>query len=122
MASPKPKFNPGDCVIYRMTKQSMRPGRRAKAVWPTPNGDHYVYNVDKLWVVLGTQEDCKLRLRTRRGKLRLIDADDPNLRRAHWWEKLLYRGRFPQLAPDLSDTNPTRSSDIRRVDKSASGV
>jgi hypothetical protein len=104
MASLKPKFNPGDFVIYRMTKQSMRPGPRAKAVWPTPSGDTYVYNVDKLWVVQGIQEDSKLRLRTRRGKLRLIDSDDPNLRRAQWWEKLLYRGRFPQMPADSPET------------------
>jgi hypothetical protein len=90
-------YRRGDRVIYRVTKHSSHPGRRAKDVTPEPMGEFYSYEVDKYWVVADVVGDGKLRLRTRRGKEHVVDPNDDRLRHAHWWEKLFYKNRFPQL-------------------------
>jgi len=92
-------YKPGDPVVYRMQKQSTHPGRRAKNVRPSPHGETYDYLVDKFWIVAEVRQDNKLLVKTRRGKEHLVDASDPNLRRPRWWERLVYRRRFPRL-PD----------------------
>jgi len=96
------KINPwiykqGDRVIYTVYKRSDSPGPRAKKVFPAANGDMYSYRVDKFWVIDEIQDDGKLLLRTRRGKTHLISPDDPQLRRARWWERLWYNFRFPDF-------------------------
>jgi hypothetical protein len=45
------------------------------------------------------QSDNTLVVRTRRGKHHEIPAADPALRRAHWWEWLFCRHRFPPFLP-----------------------
>lgn len=85
----------GEPVIYRATKQSRRPGPRARNVAALTHGDNYSYTVNKYWVVDETAGRERLIIRTRRGKRRTIRPDDPNLRPATWWERLLYNGRFP---------------------------
>lgn len=90
-------FNPGDHVIYRVTKHSTRPGPRAKVLSASPNGEDYKYQVDKFWVVEKVLEDGQLVLRTRRGKTRIVPVEDRNLRTPAWWENLLYRRHFPSL-------------------------
>ncbi|MDF1551579.1 MAG: hypothetical protein P1P84_00890 [Deferrisomatales bacterium] len=89
------RFKPTDAVIYRRTKHSPHPGPRATDVHPAPRGETYTYHVDKFWVVTGVQSDGTILVRTRRGKQYELAADDPALRKARWWERLLYRGRFP---------------------------
>lgn len=85
----------GDPVIFRLTKHSPHPGPRAQLVHPSRQGENYIYVVDKFWRVADTTDD-KLLLTTRRGKQHVVDADDPRLRHAHWWERLLYGKKFPQ--------------------------
>jgi hypothetical protein len=53
-----------------------------------------LYSVDKYWIVT-EQRDGQITLLSRRGKLHLVDANDPRLRPASWWERLIYRDRFP---------------------------
>lgn len=89
-------FQIGDRVIYRVTKRSWRPGQRAHDVYPEPNGDGYTYAVDKYWVVEATPPDGDIVVRTRRGKIRTVRSDDPNLVRPTWWQSILYAQRFPQ--------------------------
>ncbi len=89
-------FNPGDQVIYRVTKHSDCPGPRAKAVAPSPNGDEYKYQVDKFWVVEKVLDNGQLQLRTRRGKTHILSPNDMNLRVPSWWEAILYRNQFPR--------------------------
>lgn len=84
----------GDWVIYRKTKFSTHPGPRAQDVTPAPNGDEYSYCVDKFWVVIDARQDGTLLLRTRRGKEHVVRPDDPNLRKANWWERWRHRERF----------------------------
>jgi hypothetical protein len=94
----KAQFKPGDFVIYRKQKYSVHPGPHARDVCPAPAGDTYSYHVDKFWTVLRVQADRHLVICTRRGKQHTVAADDPALRRATWWERLLFRHRFPPLA------------------------
>ncbi len=90
------RFRQGDLVIYRVTKHSTNPGRRAKAIEPARCGDSYRYEVDKFWIVDESRQG-EVILRTRRGKRHVRDVQDRNLRHAHWWEKLIYRGKFPGM-------------------------
>jgi hypothetical protein len=91
------RFVAGDWVIYRKPKYSTSPGRRATNITPAPNGELYSYDVEKFWIVQEVLDDGSLRLRTRRGKVHLIDASDPNLRRVAWWKRWFYRHRFREV-------------------------
>jgi hypothetical protein len=92
-------FQPGDLVIYTVSKQGLRPGPRAREIQPVPNGEDYTYVVDKFWMVQQLAEGDRLIIITRRGKTREVSCSDPLLRKASWWQKLRFRDRFP--APDL---------------------
>ena len=88
-------FKPGDVVVYRKQKFSVHPGPNARAISPAAHGDYYSYCIDKFWRVVAVQPGGELVLCTRRGKQHTIAAADPALRRTHWWERLLFRHRFP---------------------------
>ncbi len=90
-------YKVGDFVIFRMSKCTSHPGPRAREVFPAPHGELYTYDVDKFWVVVDTTAEDEVVLQTRRGKQHRVKVDAPRLRRASWWERLLYRGRFPQM-------------------------
>jgi hypothetical protein len=90
-------YKTGDLVIYRKPKHSSRPGPRAEEISPAAKGETYDYVVDKFWIVADVTEDDRLLLRTRKGKERLVEADDPRLRRPTWWERLVFAGKFPRL-------------------------
>lgn len=92
---PHHRFHPGDPVIVCVTKQSARPGPRAREVWPNPRGDNYSYAVDKLWVVEDVLDDGRLVLRTRRGKRHVVEPDRCRLRSPSLWERWIFRDRFP---------------------------
>lgn len=89
------RFKPGDQVIYRVTKHSTRPGRRAHVVSPTSNGDDYVYTIDKYRIVDQVLDNGHLVLRTRKGKIHTVQPDDPNLRRPRFWEAWFRQAAFP---------------------------
>lgn len=91
------RYRRGDPVIFRMRKHSTHPGPRARNVKPAEKGEEYTYQVDKFWTVAEVLEDGRLRLKTRRGKEHVVDVEDEQLRPASWWERWLYRGRFPRL-------------------------
>lgn len=88
------KWKPGDWAVYRKSKRSPTPGKRAADVVATTKGETYTYVVDKFWVVETTLPDNRIRLRTARGKVHEIEVDDPNLRRPTWLQRLLFRNRF----------------------------
>lgn len=94
-------YSTGDPVIFRKFKHSSAPGPRAKQVAPAPHGEEYAYCVDKFWTVVDVRDDGQLLVTTRRGKENVVAVGDPNLRPARWWERLLYRDRFPKLGDDL---------------------
>ena len=91
------RFNKGDFVVYRMSKESNRPGRRARHVEPSSAGETYRYLVDKYWVVDDAPDSGELTLRTRTGKIHQIDSNDRSLRRANFFERLFLRARFPKI-------------------------
>lgn len=97
------KFQVGEFVVYRVIKHSCNPGVRARDIAPAPRGETYTYRVDKYWVVDDVMPDGSVVLRTRRGKTRVVDADDPNLRRPTLWEKLVVRHRFPSPRTQRAD-------------------
>jgi hypothetical protein len=91
------QFTAGDRVIYRREKSSTHPGPRARNIDPAPLGELYSYEVDKFWTVKEVQNGS-LVLVTRRGKRHTVKSDDPRLRRANWWERLIFSGKFPTIA------------------------
>ena len=103
-------FSPGDWVIYRKPKASKAPGPRARGVAPARFGEDYRYYVEKFWVVVGFEENGQLRVRTRRGKQHVLAPGDLNLRRARWWERLVYRNRFRDVEAEMRAENPTESN------------
>ena len=88
-------YKVGDVVIFRIVKRSSHPGRRAEAILPEPHGEDYLYEVDKYWLVADRRKDGTVILVTRRGKQHIVQCENPRLRPAKWWERLLYRRRFP---------------------------
>jgi hypothetical protein len=90
-------FQTGDLVIYRKSKYAPHVGRRAIDVEPAAKGEFYRYSVEKCWVVEEVRSPDEIVVRTRSGRHHVLNAGDRNLRRARWWERLLFRGRFPRL-------------------------
>ena len=90
------KLKRGDWVVYRKQKHSTSPGPRAKEVNAARLGDNYSYVVDKFWVVKQQLGDNQLLLVTRAGKQHTVSLDDPNLRKACWWERWIHRERFEE--------------------------
>lgn len=93
------EWKAGDWAIYRKQKHGTSPGPRAHDLHPATAGDTYAYVVDKYWIVESIMPDGTLQLRTRRGKRHTIAADDPHLRKPHWWERWLFASRFQSIAP-----------------------
>lgn len=102
-------------VIYAMPKRSRQPGPRARSIHPAPMGDDYAYVVDKFWVVAEMIGDDQVLLKTRRGKTRIVQIEDPLLRKARWWERWRHRSRFPDMrtitaaVPDADPAHRTTS-------------
>ncbi len=90
-------FHAGELVICRVCKRSTHPGPRAVDVRPERAGEGYLYEVEKFWTVRAVNGD-QLEILTRRGKLRVVNAFDPAIRKANWWERTLHRDRFPVLS------------------------
>ena len=86
------------------------PNPDVRRIKPVPNGDGLIHTVDKFWTVLAPHEDDMLSVVTGGGSTHIIDAADPNLRHANWWEWLFLRWRFPDI--DRSDC--TQSAMISR--------
>ena len=106
------EFKPGDPVIFRVTKQSTDPGPRAVEVHPAPSGETYSYQVDKFWTVSEVRVDGTVQLVTRRGKQRSVSKDDVRMRHARWWERWMYRDRFPNLSQPGDLANRLNSSEV----------
>jgi len=93
-------FRPGDFVVFRRTKHTTHPGRRAQDVEATLHGDYYDYFIEKIWIVVDVESDGTLLVKTPRGKTHVVRQDDPNLRHPTLWDRLRYRARFAQLQAD----------------------
>jgi hypothetical protein len=91
------QFRVGDPILYHKPKSSASPGPRARQVYPLAHGELYHYVVDKFWKVSSVNADGTIEVVTRTGKKHILPADDPNIRKAHPLQQILYRKRFPQL-------------------------
>lgn len=99
------KFKAGDRVVYCRMKHKSNPSPRARNVFPSANGDDYVYYIEKFWVVSKVLEDGRLLLTTPRGKTRVVFADDPRLRYATWLERIKYRENFSRSDAALGNVS-----------------
>jgi hypothetical protein len=103
------KFQPGDPVIFSMSKVSTEPGPRAVDIHPAPSGETYNYLVPKFWRVEQRHADDTVTLVTRRGKRHNVAVDDPRLRRANLWERWFYASRFPTASEPTAPSNQNPS-------------
>ncbi|MCA9056192.1 MAG: hypothetical protein KDA75_20310 [Planctomycetaceae bacterium] len=94
---PSDRFQPGDWVVFRLTKRSEKPGPRAQNVVPARQGDSYSYTVDKFWIVESVADDGSLTLLTRKGKRHVAAPSDLRLRRPVWWQRWWYRSRYEAI-------------------------
>lgn len=104
-------YSVGDLVVYRKSKRSTAPGPRAKNIQPATHGEEYGYSVDKYWRVARMNDEGKVVVVTRRGKVHELDPDDHSLRQAQWWERLFLSGRFPS-DETVNGANHTLASEI----------
>jgi hypothetical protein len=91
------QLEPGDFLIYRKPKVSVRPGPRARNVQAAEKGDDYYYEVDKFWTVADILDDGRLIAVTRTGKQHTLTPRDENLRKASLLERMRFRRRFPSV-------------------------
>ena len=89
------RFYAGDKIIYRKPKSSFSPGPRARDIYPLAHGEAYHYIVDKYWKVEKVYADGSLEVVTRTGKTNRLQANDPNIHKAHLLQRLFYKKRFP---------------------------
>lgn len=90
-------FKIGSKVVFAKQKVSPSPGQRATDIAPQGKGEEYSYIVDKYWTVAALNEDGTLTLKTRRGKVHRVPADDHRLRKPNIWERLFRSHRFPDV-------------------------
>lgn len=107
-------WKPGDKIVYLAAKHSSRPAPRAVEIRPEPHGEHYSYDVPKYWVIAQVREDGQILACTRRRKYRLIQQDDPRLRRARWWEVWLWSDRFPAWPLSAAESADLEKMRVKR--------
>jgi hypothetical protein len=96
-------FAPGDRVIYYMQKWSPRPGPRAECVYAAPGGESYCYLVPKPWTVTRVLDDRAIEVVTRGGKHRIVQTNDPRIRRAGPWSAFWFSVRSHRSFPRPPD-------------------
>jgi hypothetical protein len=104
-SKPASSFRVGDRVIFSLHRQDARPGRGAKTVRPEPNGEGYLYLVDNLWLVAETR-GAHVVVQTGRGRIHRLNATDARLHLAPWWQRLIFRNRWPREQRDRSCIKP----------------
>jgi hypothetical protein len=116
MLSSKPtkSFRPGDCVIFSLHRRSTHPRLGAKEIQPERHGEGYLYLVDDFWLVTQSR-GAQVVVKTSRGRFHLLETDDTRLRLASWWQRLIFRHRFPKLEPiALRRGLPARLGSVER--------
>ena len=93
------KYKKNDSVVYTAHKHTTHPGPRAEHVEPQLRGEYYDYDVRKFWRVRDVVGN-KVVVVTRTGKEHILDASDPALRKATFWERvkwIFFEKKFPAL-------------------------
>jgi hypothetical protein len=89
------KLRVGAPVIYQATETSTCPTNEAYDVHPAEHGDYYYYLTNKYWRVEEVRPDGWIVARSALMEHHYLRRDDPNLRKANFFERLRYGGRFP---------------------------
>ncbi len=87
-------FKTGEFVIFEKSKNSTHPSPHAKDVRPAEHGETYSYIIEKFWKVVRVFENGTIELETRRGKRHRLYTATPQLRKASFWDRLLFRNRL----------------------------
>ena len=92
---PAKSFRPGDRVIFSMPRHGANPGIGAKDIRPERRGEGYRYIVQDFWIVANT-DGAQVEVKTRQGRIHILDAADARMHIASWWQRLIYHLRFPK--------------------------
>ena len=92
---PAKSFRPGDRVIFSMPRHGANPGIGAKDIRPERRGEGYRYIVQDFWIVANT-DGAQVEVKTRQGRIHILDAADARMHIASWWQRLIYHHRFPK--------------------------
>lgn len=87
------RFSTGEPVVFEEV-QRQASTVNGNNVQPQENADGVVYHY---MTVMESREKGTLVLLTNSGQLHVTHNNNPNLRRASWWERLRHPGRFPRL-------------------------
>lgn len=87
------RFSTGEPVVFEEVRQHAMAQRQNNAQLANA-GDAVVCHY---MTVMESREKGTLVLLTQNGQLHVTHNNHPNLRRASWWERLRYPGRFPRL-------------------------
>ena len=98
------RWTEGDWAVYRKSKRSTHPGRRACEVKANQKGETYAYVVEKFWIVDRVLGDGTLVMKTTRGKEHRIRPDDRNLVRPNLWTRLRWADRFRSISVGHDET------------------
>jgi hypothetical protein len=89
------QFKLGMLVVYLIQRHSTSPESNAKGVYAAPHGDDYSYYVEEYARVAAVLPEGNLIIHTNTGAQYTLPAEEPMLRRAGWWERLMLRKNFP---------------------------
>ena len=88
------RFSTGEPVVYEEVQQPTNAQIRQSAQLADSDDSGVVYH---FMTVMESREKGTLVLLTQSGKLHVTHNNNPNLRRASWWERLRYPNRFPRI-------------------------
>ncbi len=88
------RFSTGEPVVYEEVQQPTNAQTRQNAQITDSDNSGVVYHYMR---VMESREKGTLVLLTQSGQLHVTHNNNPNLRRASWWERLCYPSRFPRL-------------------------
>ena len=89
------RFRAGAPIIYRAIATSAPLGREAHQVQVASKGEFYYYVTHKYWRVEEVRPDGIIVARSSLMEQYFLRPNDPNLRKASFFERLRYATRFP---------------------------
>ncbi|MEL6894856.1 MAG: hypothetical protein AAFP90_01995 [Planctomycetota bacterium] len=110
------RYHSGDWVVYKKAKRSPHPGPRAELVRPSTKGEAYGYVVRKYWIVDSVLPDGRVEVCTKTGKRHVLEADDPNLDKADFVSRFLYRRRYIAVEKRLERTRSDQTDQATQPD------
>ena len=88
------RFSTGESVVYEEVQQPTNAQTRQNPQTADSGDSRVVYHY---MTVMESREKGTLVLLTQGGQLHVTHNNNPNLRRASWWERLCHPSRFPRL-------------------------